>query len=132
MNREAVLHYGRLPEISMCVEDSVADHIRPTFSARRTDELRYAGLKGEADYKKAIQIIKDGGYATDTKYVSKICSIYWLGYIYRCECLIHVNSQPHGLRGFPGRFHEGNIQPEMAGMGQYDIEATAQERSAGG
>ena len=27
------------------------------------------------NYKKAIQIIKDGGYATDTSYVSKICSI---------------------------------------------------------
>jgi hypothetical protein len=35
----------------------------------------YAGLKGCTDYKKAIQIIKDGGYATDTSYVSKICSI---------------------------------------------------------
>ena len=39
------------------------------------NKLRYAGLKGEKDYKKAIQIIKDGGYATDTKYVTKICGI---------------------------------------------------------
>ena len=35
----------------------------------------YEGLKGCTNYRKAIQIIKDGGYATDTRYVSKICSI---------------------------------------------------------
>lgn len=58
-----------------CVEDSVADHSAYLLGAKNGSELRYAGLKGEADFKKAIQIIKDGGYATDTKYVSKICSI---------------------------------------------------------
>ena len=36
---------------------------------------RYAGLKGETDPAKAIGIIKAGGYATDTKYVSKVLSI---------------------------------------------------------
>ena len=39
------------------------------------DRLRYEGLKGETDYRTAIQIIKDGGYATDSAYVSKICNI---------------------------------------------------------
>ena len=36
---------------------------------------RYAGLAGEKDYRKAVQIIKDGGYATDSLYVQKICVI---------------------------------------------------------
>ena len=58
-----------------CVEDSIGDHSAYLLGAKNGSALRYAGLKGERNYKKAIQIIKDGGYATDTKYVSKICSI---------------------------------------------------------
>lgn len=58
-----------------CVEDSVADHSAYLLGAKNGSELRYAGLKGCADYKKAIQIIKDGGYATSLTYVEKLCSI---------------------------------------------------------
>lgn len=59
-----------------CVEDSVADHSAYLLGATVDGEtLRYAGLEGETDYKKAIQIIKDGGYATDSSYVDKVCSI---------------------------------------------------------
>ena len=58
-----------------CVEDSIADHSAYLLGAKNGSKLRYAGLKGETDYRKAIRIIKDGGYATDTKYVDKICSI---------------------------------------------------------
>lgn len=36
---------------------------------------RYKGVVGEKDYVKAITIIKNGGYATDPDYVSKIISI---------------------------------------------------------
>lgn len=57
------------------VEDSVADHSAYLLGAKRGRALRYNGLAGEKDYKKAIQIIKNGGYATDSKYVSKICNI---------------------------------------------------------
>lgn len=32
-------------------------------------------MKGCTDYKKAVQIIKDGGYATSLTYVEKLCSI---------------------------------------------------------
>ena len=58
-----------------CVEDSIGDHSAYLLGAKNGSKLRYAGLNGCTDYKKAIQIIKDGGYATDTSYVSKICSI---------------------------------------------------------
>ena len=58
-----------------CVEDSIADHSAYLNGAKNGSNLRYAGLKGSTDYKKAIQIIKDGGYATDQKYVDKIVSI---------------------------------------------------------
>ena len=36
---------------------------------------RYEGLAGCTDYKKAAQLIKDGGYATSSTYVEKLCSI---------------------------------------------------------
>jgi len=58
-----------------CIEDSIADHSAYLLGAKNGSKLRYEGLKGCKDYKKAIQIIKDGGYATDTNYVSKLCSI---------------------------------------------------------
>jgi flagellum-specific peptidoglycan hydrolase FlgJ len=58
-----------------CIEDSIADHSAYLLGAMNGSKQRYAGLMGESDYKKAIQIIKDGGYATDTSYVSKIRSI---------------------------------------------------------
>ena len=57
------------------VSDSIADHSAYLLGAKEGGALRYAGLQGETDYKKAIQIIKDGGYATDSAYVTKICSI---------------------------------------------------------
>ena len=58
-----------------CVEDSIADHSAYLLGAKKGSDLRYAGLKGCTDYKKAITIIKDGGYATAPTYVGKICSL---------------------------------------------------------
>lgn len=57
------------------IETSVRDHSLYLLGAKNGSKIRYAGLKGETDYKKAVQIIKDGGYATDVKYVSKLCEI---------------------------------------------------------
>lgn len=58
-----------------CIEDSIGDHSAYLLGAKNGNKLRYAGLQGETDYKKAITIIKNGGYATDSSYISKICSI---------------------------------------------------------
>ena len=58
-----------------CVEDSVADHSAYLLGAKNGNKLRYDGLKGCNDYKKAAQIIKNGGYATSLTYVDKLCSI---------------------------------------------------------
>lgn len=63
-----------------CVEDSIADHSAYLLGAKKGSELRYDGLKGCTDYKKAAQIIKDGGYATSLTYVEKLCNI-----IERCK-----------------------------------------------
>lgn len=58
-----------------CVEDSIADHSAYLLGAKNGSKLRYEGLKGCTDYKKAAQIIKAGGYATSLTYVDKLCSI---------------------------------------------------------
>ena len=57
------------------IEDSIADHSAYLTGARKGSALRYEGLKGCTDYRKATQIIKNGGYATSTTYVDKLCSI---------------------------------------------------------
>lgn len=58
-----------------CIEDSIADHSAYLLGAKNGSKLRYEGLKGCTDYKKAAQIIKAGGYATSLTYVEKLCSI---------------------------------------------------------
>ena len=58
-----------------CIEDSIADHAAYLLNAKDGDKLRYAGLTKCKKPKKAIKIIKEGGYATDPLYVSKIMGI---------------------------------------------------------
>ncbi len=56
--------------------ESVADHSAYLAGARKNGSaLRYAGLVGCTDYKKAAEIIKAGGYATAPDYVSKLCRL---------------------------------------------------------
>lgn len=58
-----------------CVEDSIADHSAYLLGAMNGSKKRYESLAGCTDYKKAAQLIKDGGYATSSTYVEKLCSI---------------------------------------------------------
>ncbi|MBR3243342.1 MAG: glucosaminidase domain-containing protein, partial [Parasporobacterium sp.] len=58
-----------------CIENSIADHSAYLLGAKNGSKLRYEGLKGCTDYKKAVQIIKDGGYATSLTYVETLISI---------------------------------------------------------
>lgn len=58
-----------------CIEDSVADHSAYLLGAMKGSSKRYEGLKGEPDYRKALQIIKDGGYATSPTYVNNLCGV---------------------------------------------------------
>lgn len=57
------------------IADSIADHSLYLIGAMNGNVKRYSGLAGEKDYKKAAQIIKNGGYATDINYVSKLRSL---------------------------------------------------------
>ncbi|EJS5893729.1 GW domain-containing glycosaminoglycan-binding protein [Listeria monocytogenes] len=51
-------------------KESIEDH-----TALITENARYQDAVGETDYRKALQAIKDGGYATDPDYVSKLVAI---------------------------------------------------------
>lgn len=53
----------------------MTDHSAYLLGAKNGSKLRYAGLKGCKDYKKAAQILKDGGYAISHTHISKLCSI---------------------------------------------------------
>lgn len=57
------------------IEDSIEDHSAYLIGAKNGSKLRYAELKGETDYKKAAQIIKNGGYATSPTYVENLCKV---------------------------------------------------------
>lgn len=57
------------------IEQSISDHSAYLSGAMNGKKLRYYGLVGETDAKKAATIIKSGGYATDTKYVEKLLDI---------------------------------------------------------
>lgn len=58
------------------MEHSIQDHAGYLLGAEKSPGVkRYAGLTNCKNFREAIQLIKDGGYATDTRYVSKICNI---------------------------------------------------------
>lgn len=57
------------------IEDSIADHSAYLLGAMNGSKKRYEGLAGCMDYKKAVQLIKDGGYATSLDYVQNLCRV---------------------------------------------------------
>ncbi|MDO4343616.1 MAG: glucosaminidase domain-containing protein [Eubacteriales bacterium] len=57
------------------IVDSVGDHSAYLLGAVNGDHFRYDGLQYQTDYRVAAQIIKNGGYATDVRYVDKLCSL---------------------------------------------------------
>lgn len=70
-----------------CVEDSIADHSAYLLGAMNGSKKRYEGLKGMTNYRAAIQLIKDGGYATSPTYVDNLCNVIekWNLTKYDCE-----------------------------------------------
>ncbi len=63
--------FRKYPDIAK----SIADHSAYLLGAMNGKKKRYGGIKGETSYKKAITVIKDGGYATSPDYIEKICSL---------------------------------------------------------
>lgn len=57
------------------IKDSVYDRAAYFIGAKKGSALRYPNINKMTDYKKQIEAIKKGGYATDVKYVDKLVSI---------------------------------------------------------
>ena len=55
--------------------DSIRDHSNYLRYAMNGSSLRYKGVRNNKSYVNTIQIIRNGGYATDPNYVSKICAL---------------------------------------------------------
>lgn len=55
--------------------ESLADHSAYLRGAKNGSKLRYRGVIGNKDYEETARIIKNGGYATDPAYVTKLCDI---------------------------------------------------------
>lgn len=53
----------------------LADHSAYLSGAKKGNELRYKGIVDCRDYRKAFQILKDGGYATSHNYVDNLCKV---------------------------------------------------------
>lgn len=53
----------------------LADHSAYLAGAKSGDGLRYAGVVGCTDYRKAFTIIKSGAYASSLDYVNKLCAV---------------------------------------------------------
>lgn len=70
-NITVTAEFRKYPDIA----HSIADHSAYLLGAMNGSRKRYAGLKGEKSYKRAITIIKNGDYASDPDYIKKICSI---------------------------------------------------------
>ncbi|MCD8019046.1 MAG: glucosaminidase domain-containing protein, partial [Clostridiales bacterium] len=58
-----------------CIEDSIEDHSAYLLNAKNGSKKRYAGLTQTKSYKKQLKIIKNGGYATSSSYVSQLCTV---------------------------------------------------------
>lgn len=68
---EVVAGFRSYPDI----EHSIGDHSAYLLNAMNGKNKRYAGLAGCTDHRKALQIIKDGGYATSPDYVEKLLNV---------------------------------------------------------
>ena len=57
------------------VAEYLSDHSAYLAGARAGSDLRYAGIVGCRDYRRAFEIIKAGNYASSLDYVDKLCSV---------------------------------------------------------
>ena len=68
----------------------LTDHAAYLAGAPNGDKLRYAGIVGCRDYRRAFQILKDGGYATSLNYVDKLCAVVEKWNLTRYDCVTPV------------------------------------------
>lgn len=103
--------FRKYPDIAY----SIADHSAYLAGAMNGKKKRYAGIKGETSYKKAVTIIKNGGYATDSGYIDKICSLIKKYNLTQYDAA--TGSIPSGSSPAPGSAPSGSISSGGASSG---------------
>lgn len=68
-----------------CIEDSIKDHSLYLINAMNGSAKRYPGIASIKNYANAIKLVKNGGYATDPEYISKVASIIERYKLYSCD-----------------------------------------------
>lgn len=106
------------------IKDSFRDHSLYLLGATNGSTRRYAGVETAADYKTAIHIIKAGGYATDVKYESKICSI-----IERWD-LTKYDAQQTGTGTSSGSKSQSTGEAYIIQAGYYENKKNAEAKAA--
>ena len=88
----------------------LADHSAYLAGARAGSDLRYAGVVGCMDYRRAFTIIKAGNYASSIDYVDKLCAVV----------------ERWNLTRFDGAVHEpdGSLWANIAGLSYTWAEAS--------
>lgn len=98
-------------------ETSIKDHSAYLLGAKDGDNLRYAGLLKAMTAEQAINIIKNGGYATDPNYVSKILSLIQRYGLDKYDPAIEVVVPVEKKKGY-------RVQ-----LGSYKLKANAKKRA---
>lgn len=68
-----------------CIEDSIKDHSLYLMNAMKGSARRYPNIENIKNYENAVQLVKDGGYATDPNYVDKLEKIIDKYKLYACD-----------------------------------------------
>lgn len=72
------------------VEESISDHSAYLVGAKNGKKNRYEGIVGMTNYRKAAELIKAGGYATDPKYTEKLCQLIESNDLTRFDTVLKV------------------------------------------
>lgn len=68
-----------------CIEDSIKDHSLYLMNAMKGSVKRYPNINTIKNYETAIHVVKEGEYATDPNYVSKLKRIIEKYKLYACD-----------------------------------------------
>ena len=83
------------------VEDSIADHSAYLLGAKKGSKARYNGLKGCTNHKTALQIIKNGGYATSPTYVDNLLKVISSNNLKRFDATTSTQTKPTASSKYP-------------------------------
>lgn len=113
--------------LQLCEEEAAKDaegNPKDNEPDKEAEESTEGGTDEEPDQEETSAVLEN---QTLESLTGEYEYAYWLGYIYRCECLLHVESSRMVYGAFPEDFMRETYSQLMAGTEQYDIEATAQE-----